>query len=487
MSHLDALMVAEAAETGRGRRISTLCHRRLAPEPMAVVLWQLGAEPFSAAALGWGTSEGSMRSAVAGDPRNRTLAFRALLEFARQFNPWFEAPAQVTETISRRRGDDIVVATDAPQVMVANAATLALLGRLGRRLAYLPTDGDDPADPALVRLGRHLQFLHEYAHMPGQQLVIVLTELVGGNWASGQTALERQSLSALDAYIDPPDGVHGFRAAAAAERVPVGPLPGGDDDERLEPLVTRLNEARDGGTDPAVVAPFLEPIAVHYASLLAGTWRLVWRCFWREAGYPEAPSCERRFFDDRREYSSHIEWVVTRGGRRRTRKTARQAVRYLARLEGAQERLLAEEALDDPLRLIPYLLDGKALQGVVRLIDRDYMEVAKVKRVRRPLVVLDCDEPCRLPVGKKLYWTGDAGGPEWTIHAVRNAGDRSQVTMKLMTSSPHDMPPLDEAACFSVLTSKPPYVKLLPREDPWTHRAASVTPSSDLEESGGAP
>ena len=267
--------------------------------------------------------------------------------------------------------------------MVGNAATLALLGRLGRRLAYLPTDGDGPADPALVRLGRHLQFLHEYEHMPGQQLVVVLTELMGSNWATGQTGVERQSLSALDAYIDPPDGVHGFEAAAAAERIPVGPLPGGDDDERLEPLVTKLNEAREGGTDPDVVAPFLGTIAAHYAPLLANTWELVWRCFRREAEYPEAASCERRFFEDRREYTNHIEWVVAKGGRRRTRKTARQAVRYLARLEGAQERLLAEEALDDPLRMIPYLLDGKAVRGVVRLIDRDYMEVAKVQRVRQ--------------------------------------------------------------------------------------------------------
>ena len=487
MSHLDALMAAEAAGTGRGRRISTLCHRRLSSEPMVVVLWQLGAEPFSAAAIGWGTSQDSLRSAVAGDPRNRTLAFRALFEFARQFNPWFEAPARETETISRRRGDDIIVATDAPQVVVGNAATLALLGRLGRRLAYLPTDGDDPADPALVRLGRHLQFLHEYAHMPGQQLVIVLTELMGSNWATGQTGVERQSLSALDAYIDPPAGVHGFEAAAAAERIPVGPLPSGEDDERLEPLVTKLNEARDGGTDPDVVAPFVETIAAHYASLLANTWELVWRCFRREAEYPEAASCERRFFEDRREYTNHIEWVVAKSGRRRTRKSARQAVRYLARLEGAQERLLADEALDDPLRMIPYLLDGKAVRGVVRLIDREYMEVAKVQRVRRPLVVLDCDEPCRMPVGKKLYWTGEADGPDWKIHAVRNSGSRSQVTMKLMTSSPHAMPPLDQAACFSILTNRSPYVKLLPREDPWTHRDSSAVPAADLEDAGGAP
>ena len=82
MSHLDALMTAEAVESGRGQRTSLLCHRRLAREPLVLVLWQLGAEPFSAAAIGWGTSEADFHSAVAGDPRNRTLSFAALLQLA---------------------------------------------------------------------------------------------------------------------------------------------------------------------------------------------------------------------------------------------------------------------------------------------------------------------------------------------------------------------------------------------------------------------
>jgi hypothetical protein len=34
--------------------------------------------------------------------------------------------------------------------VVANAATATMLERLGRRLAYLPTDGKKPADEALV-------------------------------------------------------------------------------------------------------------------------------------------------------------------------------------------------------------------------------------------------------------------------------------------------------------------------------------------------
>jgi hypothetical protein len=68
---------------------------------LAVVLWQLGAEPFSAAAIGWGQARAGLRIAVAGEPRNPDLAFAALLEFARWFNPRFEAFATDRETFTR--------------------------------------------------------------------------------------------------------------------------------------------------------------------------------------------------------------------------------------------------------------------------------------------------------------------------------------------------------------------------------------------------
>jgi hypothetical protein len=166
--------------------------------------------------------------AVAGDPRSRDLAFAALLKFARWFNPRFEAHASRRETIVRGSRTSTRAVT-APQVLVANQATVALLGRLGRRLAYLPTDGDRPADPDLVRLGRHLIFLGNHWAVPGQQLVASLADILGDHWATSQSELERQSLAALDAFIEPPVGLHGFEAAALAERDAVGPLPSGED------------------------------------------------------------------------------------------------------------------------------------------------------------------------------------------------------------------------------------------------------------------
>src|SRR5437763_852547 len=94
MNPFEVALAARAYRAGRALRTSAFRHRRLADEPLAVVLWQLGAEPFSAAAIGWGTRPDGLELAVAGEPRNRDLAFAALLPFARWFNRRFQAPAR---------------------------------------------------------------------------------------------------------------------------------------------------------------------------------------------------------------------------------------------------------------------------------------------------------------------------------------------------------------------------------------------------------
>src|SRR5206468_691209 len=103
--------------------------------PMVVVLWQLGAEPFSPAAIGWGDHSSNPQTSVAGEPRNRDLAFATLLRFAKWFNPLFEGHASDRETITVGQ-QQYTFARTAPQVLVANRATVEFLGRIGRRLAY---------------------------------------------------------------------------------------------------------------------------------------------------------------------------------------------------------------------------------------------------------------------------------------------------------------------------------------------------------------
>jgi len=89
----------------------------------------------------------------------------------------------------------------------------------------LPTIGERPADPALPRLGRHLMWVAEHANVPGQQLILSVTDLLASHYATATSSYESRSLSALDAWIDPPAGTHGFHAAERAERQAVGPTP----------------------------------------------------------------------------------------------------------------------------------------------------------------------------------------------------------------------------------------------------------------------
>jgi hypothetical protein len=471
MDHLEITLAARAHCGGRALRSAQYRHRHLEARPLAVTLFQLGAEPFTAAALGWGERPAQLHFRVAGDPRNRDLAFAPLLELAHWFNPRFEAPAEDRETF--QRGDETMTrARSAPQVIVANSATAQLLARLGRRLAYLPITGPRPADPALIRLGRHLRFLASRAAYPGQQLLVALTELLNDHWMTSQSELERQSLAALDAFIEPPAGTHGFAAAAVAEDDSVGPIPAAEKDEELGPLVERFNAARAGRTDAAVVKPLLRPIEEHYRPMIRRAWELLWSCRDREARVAEARSVARRWKDDRDAYTAHIDWMK-RGGLRRTRHTPRQAAFLLRRLEEDQRLLEAEAACDDPLRMIPYLLQHKAVCGRIVAIDRSHRELATRRMVARPLVTLKSDDPCLIPLGRELWWSEQPGGREFVVHAIPPSEGGCLVTLKLMTGSPDaELPEVGSNGCFSIHNTRPSPFTLLPQTDPWTHQPA---------------
>jgi hypothetical protein len=481
MNHLDIALAARAHRCGHALRTALHCHRRLRPQPLAIVLYQLGAEPFAAAALGWGEHHDGLTFRVAGEPRNRDLAFAPLLEFAHWFNARFEAPSADRETITRGEYTS-TRARSAPQVLVVNRATANMLDRLGRRLAYLPTTGPRPADEALVRLGRHLRFLANHVWVPGQQLLVPLTDLLNDHWMTSQSELERQSLAALDAFIEPPPGVHGLDAAARVEDDSIGPVPAGEDDERLAPLVEHFNKLRGDRTAPAVVKPLLAPIEDHYRPLVRRTWDLLWRCRDREALVAEAPSVGRRWADDREAYTLHMDWMA-RGGLRRTRHTPRQAAMTLRQLEEAQHLLEAEEACDDPVRMIPCLLQQKAVSGQVVGIDRTYRELATKRMVARPLVTLRSPDPCLMPLGKELWWSEQPGGREYVLHAIKATDEGWLVTLKLMTGSAAELPAVGSTACFSVHNTRPAPFLTLPKADPWTHRPAHVLePVGSIEE-----
>jgi len=482
------MLAARAHRDGRAQRTAQLRHRAIVTEPLGIVAWQLGAEPYTVAALGAGTRLDGSELHVPGFPLNRDLLFAAMTQFADWFCPTFEAAASGPGESIVHFGGELHVPDRLPQVVVANIETIGLLGRLGRRLAYLPTDGPQPADPLLPRLGRHLMWIADYAATPGQQIILAATDLLNTHYQTAMSTYETGSLPALDAWVEPPAGTHAFHAAAHAERQPVGPRPEHGEGEEAQKLMRTFNAARRGSVDRAVVEPLLGPIRAFYGDLVAGTWELLWRTIERERHWPEAPSVARRAYEDRKAYASQIAWINGAAqGRRRTRRAPRAAAMELGRLEAAHSRCAAEEAIDDPLRMAPVLLAGKAVAGEVVRCEPDRREVIGGSNVKRPRVTLHSLEPCVMPIGKNLWWTRAADKREWKIEQIEpTATGGSTVTLTLQTNRalPAGLPALGTRASFSELQSGSPYELFLPSQTPWTHRPADATaaaPSTDLE------
>jgi hypothetical protein len=137
--------------------------------------------------------------------------------------------------------------------------------------------------------------------------------------------------------------------------------------------------------------------------------------------------------------------------------------------------------------MIPYLLDGKAIEGPVVAIELDHFEVARVNTVRRPLVTIHSDAERALPVGKELWSTTEPGGPSWVVHAVAPAGSGgSLVTMKRQTSRTIDIPTVGETVTFSIHNTAYRRPAPLPVNAPWPLRPVTEARPSPIEADAGA-
>ena len=112
--------------------------------------------------------------------------------------------------------------------------------------------------------------------------------------------------------------------------------------------------------------------------------------------------------------------------------TPRSAAVRLHELEQARSRLMAEEALDDPLRMAPHLLSGKAVAGIIIECDDTRRELINGRNCLRPSVTIRTEEPCNIPPGAEVWWTQMPAGREWIVErvAITTSGG-SKVTLAL--------------------------------------------------------
>ena len=347
MTVIDAVLAAHADRAGRAQRSSSYRHRHLIDNPIGLVPWHLGAEPFTYAAIVFGESPNQFDLVLPGKPRERRLLFPVTLKLAIWFNALFEAAW--ADRIATGDAWLPEKATDAPQIWVPNEGAVTVLGKLGRRLAYLPTeplpDGPPPADPALVGFGRNLEFLAAHATRPGQQLVVAASSLAASNWVTEQTVGERANLMALDAWIDPPDGQHGFEAAIAVEHVSTGPLPPPATEQDVAGMIQTFNRGRRA-ENAAQMRHALEQQTELYRELTQRLGRHVAGHRARR-DWPEEPRfVARRWQSDIDAYSQHMSWLSgPTEGRRRTRQTVRQAIS--TRTQAEQSKALVERRRGD--------------------------------------------------------------------------------------------------------------------------------------------
>jgi hypothetical protein len=490
VTSLDALLAARAAVDGHARRTALFRHRHFAEHAAVTIPFQIGGESFAVGAIAWGTSRDRMNLAVVHDPRNRQEFYDEVVPFAVWLGEYFGRLSSGRDSRTKRDGRIVTTCLRAPQLVVPNAASAELLGRLGRRLAFL---GASPftIHPSLVPAGRHLHFLRDQLRVPGQQLVVPLAQVLADHWATPQTNGERMSLPALFAWVDPPPGVHGYLAAEEAEvDVSVGPIPPGAHDEELYDLLDKRRDLAKNGHSVARVDQEVEAL---WGRLITPAWDLCWKVLDEEHGWPAAATARRRWLEDREAYTRHIDWHRT-AGHRRVRKTPRQAARMHSELERALARLTAEEAIDDPLRLVPYVLRDEAIIGEVVRVDTSNRELtARGQRRTFPLVSLSCAHYCRMPLGKELWWGQDATAQYgWIVREITpTSGDRSTCTVTLRRVSSSDsrttLPGVATTASFSELKIST-FQPLFPKETnmPWTHRRQAGSDPTTLEPTGGS-
>jgi hypothetical protein len=467
-SVFDVMLPSFADGVGRAMPTALFCHRHVVAEPAMVVPFRIGGESFAVSALAMGFSQADFNPLVVPDPRNRALFFDRITPFAKQFDKWFMSFA------SNRDEDGIAI--EAPQLIVPNRASASLLAAVGRRLAYIGAGGHS-VNPAVIATGRHLQFLREHLRVAGQQLVLSLTDILATHWSTPQTAGEKLSLPALSAWINPPAGVHGFEAALVAEAGDgVGPIPPAFRDAQVFGLVEEFAAATKAG-DAAAASAAEIGIHAHWKQILSSAWGICWDALAQIRALRLAASTTQRWRQDCEAYTRHADWQQT-GGRRRVRPTPRQAAATHSKLEAANNTLTAQEAIDDPLRMAPYVLRDEAVIGTVVAIDPDHVERSPGGQRRRyPVVTVETPDRCGMAVGKQLWWTGEPNKDRpWIVREVVQLSRPSQrwrITLRRVKAATNQtrLPTRHDGATFSVLHLDD-YQAWFPAEAdvPWTHR-----------------
>ncbi len=388
-----------AAAERRAVAKTTRRHVHLSPHPLVLVGYHLAGDPGAPLALIWGTSRGEEpHCMVVPEPRNRSLRFEALAEFATEFLVY----------LSRFEGrDEAGMCLNVPQLVVPNAATADWLGGIvGRFTRNLRTDGDGAAPPSVPLAGKYLSFFANL--MPGSSLVLAATDALTTHWQTGQLPSEDLNLGALLGWIDPPAGLDGPQAARVGE---TSPPAGPDSDpnwdaETLAELIQEWHAADDETSRSAVRRELVGEIREQ----LTPAWADCWRALHRLDSLPAADHVTSRWHSDRRSWTGHCDRVAEGRAYFRNIPTPIQDAAQLRILEARTEELQREMAWDDPLVMAAVVASGEALAGrVVRADTQRRIQNANGRMVRRPMITIEPVLEFARPAGTALFLSTSPG------------------------------------------------------------------------------
>ncbi|WP_329385154.1 hypothetical protein OG625_24950 [Streptomyces sp. NBC_01351] len=501
MSLLTTLARLEALRAGRAQPLATVRHRHLSERPLVVVPLTTAGEAGAPLGALVGTDPAEPRLLVVPQPRDRDLRWTFLADLADEVLPYVDAYGDDVELVERNETDpetgkrtkvEAELCLDAPQLIVPSRAGIEYVRLLGRSMRFRRTAEEDPENPypapaRVPLLGRWFTHLGERSRVPGSSMLLSATDLLSRHWASGQSNLEDQHLAALLAWIAPPAGESGARAAERAELArdrdgqllvpPAGPATDPAFDNRLlAPAMARYDAARTAEPlDARALARVEEGVRALVAAQMRPTWDAVWRSVELLRALPAGERAEERWTRDRWSYTGHRDRVRAGEPPQPRRDDAVTAAQKLATRETEQVRLDAQEALDDPLVMAGRRLAGEAFAGEVTEV---VMEWTDAKRPSpRPLVTLATEDRPQLADGGggKVFRSLD-GRPQ-SAQFVRFEAD-GQIVVRLLDKmgrgrepEPGSVPEKGDRVCWTLFEHDARGGPKLPdpEQTPWTH------------------
>ncbi|MER7054650.1 hypothetical protein [Streptomyces sp. NPDC000351] len=540
MSLITTLARLEAVRTGRAQPAATVRHRHLSDRPLVFVPLITAGEAGAPLGALVGTDRDAPHLLVVPQPRDRDLRFAFLAELAGIVLPHVESYADSVETAERSETDpetgkrvkvEVDLCADAAQLVVPSRAGIDFVRLLGRSMRFRRTAEEDPetphpAPPRVPLLGRWLTHYGERARVPGSSLLLAMTDLLGRQWATGQSALEDQHLGALLAWIDPEADGAGLTGAQAAHRAelardadgqllcpPAGPATDPAFDNRLlAPAIERYDRARtalaaaEDGLEAderlGALSAAEQEIRTLVESRTRPTWDTVWRGLDLLRELPAGAHVEDRWTRDRWSFTSHRDRVLSGEPPQPRRDDAVTAANKLATREREQARLEAQEALDDPLVMAGRRLSGEAFAGEVTDVVMAYSESKRPSP--RPLVTVRTDDRPHLGERVKVYrslggrpqaaeYVGPAGGGGPEDGGVDT--DEGALVLRIVDKMGRgrepeagSVPEKGDRVCFTLFEHEQRGGAKLPDPDqtPWTHggppgETAAVPEAADAQ------